>query len=67
MLWNIQKLIENIKNQNWGDIRYTNGDKPNMKDKKLGKKLLIDIKNFLNKNNKKTMRRRARGYGTRKR
>jgi len=61
------KLIENIKNQNWGNIRYTNGDKPNMKDKQLGKELLIDIKNFLRKNNKKTLRRRVRGYGTRKR
>jgi hypothetical protein len=54
------KLVENIKNQNWGYIRYTNKNTPSFKEKNLGVGLFVTIKTFVELNYKMSQKRKKR-------
>jgi hypothetical protein len=64
----ISRMPPYMKENTYGYINYTNKNKPIQKDKILGKKLLTNIKDFLKKKNKKSLKnKRTRRRYTRKR
>ena len=65
----MSRMPNYMRSNTYGYINYTNSNKPGEKDRRLGKKLLTNIKDFLKEKNKKSLKNknRTRRRYTRKR